>query len=75
MIRGMFRGDEEARLLAELRASSHFRKYVDMLRSIEAKATADLMYATPQDLPAKQGYARAIAELLVELTKTGASNG
>lgn len=71
MIRGMFRAVEDQQLLAELRSSSHFRKYVDKLRSIEAKATADLMYATPQDLPAKQGYARAIAELLVELNKTG----
>jgi hypothetical protein len=71
MIRGMFRAVEDQQLLAELRASSHFRKYVDKLRSIEAKATADLMYATPQDLPSRQGYARAIAELLSELTKTG----
>jgi hypothetical protein len=72
MIRGMFRSAEDSQLLAELRASSQFRKYVDKLRSIEVKATADLMYATPQDLPAKQGYARAIAELVSELTKTGA---
>lgn len=71
MIRGSFRSVEDQQLLAELRASSHFRKYVDKLRSIQGKATADLMYASPQDLPIQQGYVRALAELVDELTKPG----
>lgn len=71
MIKGMFRATEDQRILGELRASSQFRYCVDKIRQAQAKAVSELMYASPQDLPAKQGYVRALTELVEELTRTG----
>lgn len=66
MIKGMFRATADQQVLAELRASSQFRFCVDKIRKAQAEAVADLMYASPQDLPTKTGYARALTELLNE---------
>ncbi len=71
MIRGMFRATADQQVLAELRSSSQFRKYVDKLRTAHTKALADVLYSTPQDLPVKQGYLRCLSELLEELEPTG----
>lgn len=68
MIRGSFRSTVDQQILAELRASSAFRHYVDKLRQAQVKATEELMYATPQDLPTKQGYVRCLTELINEIT-------
>ena len=71
MIKGMFRAVGDQKILDELKASSQFRHCVDKIRQAQASAMADLMYASPQDLPAKQGFARALTELVNELTRTG----
>jgi hypothetical protein len=71
MIKGLFRAVEDKRILDELRASSQFRFCIDKIRQAQAKATEELMYASPQDLPSKQGYLRALTELVNELTRTG----
>jgi hypothetical protein len=71
MIKGMFRATADQQVLAELRTSSQFRFCIDKIRKAQVDAMADLMYATPQDLPAKQGYARALTELVNELTNSG----
>jgi hypothetical protein len=67
MIRGSFRSAADQEILAELKAVSAFRYYVDKLRQAQVKATEELTYATPQDLPTKQGYLRCITELLNEI--------
>lgn len=67
MIRGSFRSTVDQQVLAELRASPAFRHYVDKLRQAQVKATEELTYATPQDLPTKQGYLRCITELVNEI--------
>lgn len=71
MIKGMFRGTAERNALAELRTSSQFRFCIDKIRKAQAEAMADLVYSSPQDLPAKQGFARALTELVNELTNSG----
>lgn len=71
MIKGMFKAAGDLKILGELRTSSQFRHCVDKIRTAQAKAVSELMYASPQDLPAKQGYVRALTELVEELTRTG----
>jgi hypothetical protein len=69
----MFRSPADAALLAELQAFSRFRQYIDKLRTAHDKAVADMLYANPQDLPARQGYTRCLNELIAELTKSPTS--
>lgn len=72
MIKGMFKATEDHKVLRELQGTSQFRFCVDKIRQAQAKAVSELVYASTQDLPAKQGYVRALTELVDELTRTGA---
>lgn len=75
MIRGAWRGKAEQADLSELRNVGAFRRLIDKLRSLEVKATSELIYASPQDVQLRQGYARALSELINELTSERPTGG
>lgn len=69
MLKGKFRGVEEAKALAELRSSGAFRVLVRQLQQAHGEALKDLAYADASTLAVQQGYLRCLHELVDELTK------
>lgn len=69
MLKGKFRGIEEAKALAELKSFPAFRVLVRQLQQAHTEALKDLAYADASSLAVQQGYLRCLHELVEELTK------
>ena len=69
MIKGLFKAAQDFKTLRELQNSPAFPRCMEKLRTVHGKAMEALLTGPPDRVHDARGYARALDELLNELSR------